>query len=395
MEFVMAVRLASRSKVVAAGGLAALLATAMMVAEPLAQTAGPKFTDTFGENEIDMYCSGVVFNPNVISTDTTLKVIALDKCRIETRVALKEWKDKHSKPAGTNSTSDSKVCVLKEARRPLIDDENESAMFTVLQGVYSDLRKELEKKDDLKILRLFGLPKNKIAQDLNRGQAYTFIENAERNLNFNVKSWAALASNECFDCAITEKWNILKSAVNVVAYSWHLSELKGVPQYSVGVRPTDANNKLAMVWTRRLTSDQEKRIDTSSSRSGETTDITKETTGFVGRSTRFVLNGVTDQWVNSLPGNFISDLQRQICDLDYGDDAKSADAFNTPAPFFRIARKIQESINTQFLVGTFDTASNAEKQASLPRNMVRVSSDSLSRKCDNQDDPADNYELGA
>lgn len=248
MESVMFMKSESRQKNyvrVTSGLLAVGIAAATIPASPTQAQAPPVFNDKFQDpKSILNYCSIALINYK----GPDEKSVEYANCQNRTRDAFNRWKAAQQPSSPGPDESGGGVCNLVEARKPLIDDEYELPLFARLHAAHAEMKKALEPitnnpSQDDKVLRLFGLPAHKEVRKGMRAAARASIVKYENELNFNLRNIAAAADVNCFDCSVLERWQVLKGAANLIAYSHHLSKADAAPQYTVGLSPDDPQNK--------------------------------------------------------------------------------------------------------------------------------------------------------
>lgn len=192
----------------------------------------------------------------------------------------------------------------------------------------------------------FGPRGNKRAQETGRDSIKAYLRGVRHSFERDMRSYALLKDEDCFDCVAIERWAILKSAANMLAYSY--SRFGNGAHVGLG---------------KRHTLDQTKDDNTATPwlESGERRDIAKADDNPVYRDyggPSIDLEKVTDQFVLALSQTLIKDMRDQICALV---NDPTSNAYNKAETYFSRARQLQNRINRAFRDIEFKSGASTEE----------------------------------
>jgi hypothetical protein len=218
----------------------------------------------------------------------------------------------------------------------------------------------------------FGPDDNVPSQQANRAAALAQLKKFQERFKADVDLYSTLSSRDCFDCAVLEKFAVLKGAANLISFSW------GFGADKVGVRVGVSANSSLLTATRD--DDQEN----GSLLPGATP---RRISQAADNAVSLDLNKIERQWLGALDGAYVQKLKDQICKLARATDSN---AYRQGDTYFNFARSTQRIINELFdaqLIGeparmtTYDTlATEASAGAKDKEPMSKVYTDFVSPK---------------
>lgn len=199
----------------------------------------------------------------------------------------------------------------------------------------------------------FGPKDNKKVQELNRDSAREQLLDMQTQFKAKVGLYSSLSNPDCFECAVLEKWAVLKGARNLINESYTFDTASGA---EIGVQ-VGANDP------RKLVATKDSESETGAIGSKTKREIARPQTGIYKGEVD--LEEVTDQWASGLDPALIQDLKKEICNLA---DAKDFNKiYRNGDLYFPYAQRVQRLINKAFLKNSangfkspFDKAREAE-----------------------------------
>lgn len=180
----------------------------------------------------------------------------------------------------------------------------------------------------------FGPDKNAAAQSTNRSSLRDYFATTKAQIEARVANLATQSHPDCFNCAVAEKWAILKGAARLLSYTYTFAGGDGLKVGSgdVGVlwkTRDDLQDEAGIYYPKRPIAQR---------------DSFLETTYGPHSTSLLVLDDLSDQWVSSLNPDSIEKLKVELCKIVNTKEK----AYSNPDIFFKYAKGVQEEVNRLF-----------------------------------------------
>lgn len=203
---------------------------------------------------------------------------------------------------------------------------------------------------------VFGPAANPAIAQVNREDAKKYLEKVQRELDGKVALYSTLSSPDCFECAVLEKYAVLRGALNLVNESYTFDSSAGT---EIGVQ-VGVNEPNKFVATKDDPNEQGA-LGVKTKR-----EIAKRLTGIYAGEVN--LNDVSDQWVSGVDPQFVAELKTEICNLANATNFNQL--YRNGDLYFSHAQNVQRIINRAFLKNQANNFTSIFKKAGDAENAV-------------------------